>query len=72
MKKVFEADIQLQKILKLANIESDFIEVTIQNGVAIIQPKRPCCAWCGSSDSGHLVSRSGVLLCRECIKGGVH
>jgi hypothetical protein len=68
MKKVFSADIQLQEILNLAQINSDFIEVTIQNGIAIIQTKRLCCVRCGCTDENKLAMQDLVLVCVDCLR----
>ena len=37
----------LEDILKLVEIDSEYVEVSYAKGIVIIQPKHLCCVQCG-------------------------
>ena len=58
----------LEDILKLVEIDSEYVEVSYAKGIVIIQPKHLCCVQCGCTTEEKLIVRNGVHICTECIR----
>ena len=66
-KKVLSREL-LEKVLKLAEIETEFIEVSYSKGIVIVEPKHLQCVQCGCTDETKLIVKGGVHVCTECIE----